>query len=65
MRERGVCSTLSADRACNRFVLLGVRNCAASVEGCSISQRFQCRSMAASVLSRKCLLRAGNVDLTG
>ena len=42
MRERGVCSTFSADRARNMFVLFVMRHCAAWVEGCSIYQRFQC-----------------------
>ena len=43
MRERGVCVQHFPQTGLrNMFVVLGMRSCAAWVEGCSISQRFQC-----------------------
>ena len=64
--EHRVWSTLSAESACKLFVLLGMVNHSAWFEGCVISQRFQCRIMAASVLSRKRVLRTrGNVISKG
>ena len=64
--EHGVWLTLSAESACKMFVLLGMVNHSAWFEGCFISQRFYCRIMAASVLSRKRLsCTRGNVISKG
>ena len=64
--EHGVWSTLSAESACKMFVLLGMVNHSAWFEGCFISQRFHCRIMAASDLSRKRLsCTRGNVISKG
>ena len=64
--EHGVLSTLSAESARQMFVLLGMVNYLGWFEGCFISQRAQCRIMAASVLTQNRVLRTrGNVDLEG
>ena len=64
--EHGVWTTLSAESACKIFVFLGMVEYSAWFEGCFISQRFHCRIMAASVLSRKRLsCTRGNVISKG